>query len=45
MKLEQSNLRINTKRKRDNMIAYTIICVAVFAFVIIVIDTIVQKYS
>jgi hypothetical protein len=45
MKLEQSNLRMNTKRRRDNMIAYTIICVAVFAFVIIVIDTLVQKFA
>ncbi len=45
MKLEPSNLRYNAKKKRDNMIAYTIISIAVFAFVIIVIDTLVQRFG
>lgn len=45
MKLEQSNLRYNARKKRDNMIAYTIISLAVFAFVIIVIDSVVQRFG
>jgi preprotein translocase subunit SecE len=43
MKLKQNNLGFEGKKKVETIIAFTVIFVAIFVFIILVVDTIISS--